>query len=303
VATIAVLAAAALIGLGIGVGPHLFSSDAGASKEFDTQHSVRTLKLPGHGSDLSAAEVAHRFANPRRPIAPAAPDARTAVERFLRGEITRDDRLAYAQLSAADRYTYPTVSTWTHHEAESAQLLTAAITSIVQDRDAADVNVQLHQHASLDEIQGLVPADAHARFHVAREDGGWRVDLLDSRVVADYPSDRSAPAAAVAWAESRVSCAKTPKFQWRAGLYGDGADLVAAQLCDRKGAVHVDGVRPLNDNDSYSALLAAFGPDVGLWARVVPLRAPSAMNLVLAPVGEQWLVIGMLSSSPDGGQG
>jgi hypothetical protein len=225
------------------------------------------------------------------------------VERFLRGEIARDDRLAYAQLSAADRITYPTVNTWTHHEAESAQLLGANIVSIVQDRDAADVNAQLRQHASLDEIQGLVAAAAHARFHVVRQDGGWRVDLLDSRIVLDYLSDRNAPAAALAWTQSRTSCAQTPAFQWRDGLYGDGADLAAAQLCGRKGVVHVDGARPLDDNDSYTPLLAAFGPDVGVWARVVPVRAPSAINLVLAPVGERWLVIGVLGSSPVGGQG
>src|SRR4051812_27329014 len=129
--TFTALAGAALVGLGIGVAPHLFS-DAGATKEFDTQHSVRTLTLPGRGHELSAAEVARRFANPRRPIAPAAPDARVAVQRFLHGAIARDDRLTYAQLSAADRVAYPTVDTWTRHAAQSARLLEATVTSITQ---------------------------------------------------------------------------------------------------------------------------------------------------------------------------
>src|SRR5262249_8762785 len=97
--TVVALAAASLVGLGIGVGPHVFSSDAAASREFDTQHSVRTIHLPGHGHNLSAAELARRFENPRATTTPSAPDPRAAVQRFLDGEITRNDAQSYAQLS------------------------------------------------------------------------------------------------------------------------------------------------------------------------------------------------------------
>src|SRR5262249_14397915 len=152
VTTIAALTGATLIGLGIGFGPHLLSSGASAPREFDTQHSVQHIKLPRKGHDLAAAGVAQRVQHTYTPIPPAAPDPRTAVQRFVDGEIARNDRLSYSQLSLADRVTYPSVSEWTLHEAQSAQVLAGTITAVSQHGDAAGVRVALRQRASLDEI-------------------------------------------------------------------------------------------------------------------------------------------------------
>jgi hypothetical protein len=227
------------------------------------------------------------------------------VQRFLAGEIARNDSLSYGQLSLGDRITFPTLSTWRQREAQTAQLVGATITSIEQRGNAADVRVALRQRASLDEIKGLVTSSAHAVFHVVHEDGGWRVALFSSTVASDYPGSAGARTAALAWIRARTSCdAKgAERLQWRPGLYGNGAELTASQLCHRTNSVRVDDARPLNDNDASSALLAAFGPDAGIWARVVPMRAPIAANLVLAPIGDAWRVVAVLSSSPTGGQG
>ena len=54
----------------------------------------------------------------------------------------------------------------------------------------------------------------------------------------------------------------------------------------------------LLDDAGVSAVTAAFGPDVYAWARVVPVTAPERLELVLAPVGERWLVIGIREASP-----
>ena len=301
--TILALSGAALVGLGIGVGPHVFGSTASGAREFDTQHSAQHITLPGTGRDLSAAAVAQRLENTYKPIAKAAPDPRSAVQRFLDGEIARDDRLSYGQLSVADRVTYPSVGSWTVHEANSAQVVGATITAVAQHGDAAGVRVALRQKPQLDEIQGLVASRANALFQAVREDGGWRVLLASSTIANEYPPASGARAAAVSWTVARQHCASTSALQWRSGLYGDGADLTASQLCHTSVAPQLGVPRALDDSDSSAPLLAAFGPDVQLWARVVPMRAPVHVNLVLAPVGEHWLVVGLLGSSPTGGQG
>ena len=47
------------------------------------------------------------------------------------------------------------------------------------------------------------------------------------------------------------------------------------------------------------ALVEAYGPDVGSWARLVPVRGPQSHFLAaVAPLGEHWRVIGVTS---DGG--
>jgi hypothetical protein len=301
--TVAALAAAGLVGLGIGVGPHVFGSSASGAREFDTQHSAQHITLPSKGNDLSAAAVAKRFENTYKPIAPAAPDPRTAVRRFIDGEIERNDRLSYGQLSVADRVAYPSVSDWTLHEAQSAQLTGATILALSQHGNAAAVRVALQQKPSLDEIQGLVTSRANAVFQVVREDGGWRVLLASSTIASEYPSASAASVAALTWVRDRQHCASGTAVQWRSDLYGDGADFTASKLCNASGTPSLGSPRALDDSDQSAPLLAAFGPDVELWARVVPLRAPVQADLVLAPVGERWLVVGLLSSSPTGGQG
>ena len=53
---------------------------------------------------------------------------------------------------------------------------------------------------------------------------------------------------------------------------------------------------PLEDAADAAPFLAAFGPEVGIWARVVDVETPIALRLVLAPIGEQWRVVGVESS-------
>jgi len=47
-----------------------------------------------------------------------------------------------------------------------------------------------------------------------------------------------------------------------------------------------------------AAAVAAYGDDVFTWARVVPVTAPVTFDLVLAPIGDRWSVIGAVQASP-----
>ena len=49
---------------------------------------------------------------------------------------------------------------------------------------------------------------------------------------------------------------------------------------------------PALGNPEADPYVAAFGPDVLEWARVVPVSGPAQIDVVVAPVGESWLVIG-----------
>jgi hypothetical protein len=41
--------------------------------------------------------------------------------------------------------------------------------------------------------------------------------------------------------------------------------------------------------------VTAFGPETGSWARVVPVTAPVSLRAVVAPIGDEWVVVGVLS--------
>jgi hypothetical protein len=79
-----------------------------------------------------------------------------------------------------------------------------------------------------------------------------------------------------------------------AGLIG--ASARAAALCGADGAIRTGRARALPDTAQDQPFLAAFGGDVHQWARVVRLESPVRQDVVVAPVGEQWLVVGVLQA-------
>jgi hypothetical protein len=77
-------------------------------------------------------------------------------------------------------------------------------------------------------------------------------------------------------------------------LYGP-ADL-PARPCGERGRWTAGAALTLDHAADAQTLLAAFGPDVLTWGRVVPLRGPrSHFYAALAPIGEEWRVMGVLS--------
>ena len=44
-------------------------------------------------------------------------------------------------------------------------------------------------------------------------------------------------------------------------------------------------------------VLASYGPDAATWARVVRLTGPATIDVVTAPLGDTWVVIGATSSA------
>ena len=146
-----------------------------------------------------------------------------------------------------------------------------------EGRALVDSTVELRPE--LDPVVGLVPGTVVATWVVLAEDGGWRVDFGESTLMPQYPPADVAPAAARAWVAERAGCGDKA----RAALLGTGT--LADELCDARGRAQVGAPVALEPSESSDSLLAAFGPDVFTWARVVPVSAPARVGAVLAPVG------------------
>jgi hypothetical protein len=218
-----------------------------------------------------------------------------AVESFLTAEAAGRHESSYGLLSAPDRDRVGSRAAWAAAHVNLPPVTGYAVEALqTMDADTAAVVTRTALRTGLDEVVGLVPARAVGRWVAVREDGGWRVAYGRSRLEPQYPAEAQAGDAARAWVAARQACRRAA--EWDGGLVG--SDRAARRLCRTRGAVAVGRPTPLPDDDpSATALTAAFGPDVYAWARRVPVTEPRALDLVVAPVGEQWLVVGATEAS------
>ena len=128
-----------------------------------------------------------------------------------------------------------------------------------------------------------------------REDGGWRVAYSRSRLVPEYPSDALAGAAATRVGDGPPGVPHRRRVVRRVGRTRRRSPR---RLCrpEWSGRGRLRRL-PVPDDTSASSLAAAFGPDVYAWARLVPVTEPARLDLIVAPVGERWLVIGVREAS------
>lgn len=224
-----------------------------------------------------------------------AASGREAVEGFVAAEIDGDFTRSYGYLSAAGRDEFRSAGRWQAVHADVLPPITGFEPGEVRPTDTGvEVTGTLRLEPGLDEVVGLVPGVADARWLAVQDDDGtWGVDLDASTFEPRYPADDDgAAAAAAAWVRARQRCEQ-------AAEYGDGlvgVTGVADELCNATGAVEVGTPRTLEDVDA-GPFLAAFGDDATTWARVVDVTSPRDLRVVLAPVGDEWLVVGLLSAT------
>lgn len=225
---------------------------------------------------------------------PENPDAVAAVEGFLAAEAQDDFAASFDFLSADDQEQAGDREAWVADHLFLLPPITGfrfAADQVVEDR--VEVMARLELEPGLDELVGLTPGEADATWVAVEENDEWKVAFTESSVVPLYLEDSGAPAAVEKWVEQRRQCAAAT--EWEGGLLGFPA--LADQLCDASGAVEVGEVTNLADAAESEAFLAAFGPEVGLWARVVPVMSPTPMRAVVAPIGAEWVVIGVLDAA------
>lgn len=216
----------------------------------------------------------------------AATTPELAVEGFLALEAAGDFTASYGYLSEKDVQTWPSAAEWELAHADFPRVTGFEI----EDASSEDVTTRLALDSRLDQISGLVPARARGTWPTTPTDAGFRVVYSDVSLQPVYPSDESVPAAAAAYVDSAAACEEAPTYGGQLiGLPG-----YAQELCDADGAPELGATGVLTDSPDSVSLLNAFGPEVYTWARTVEVRGPVAFRLVMAPIDDQWQVIGLI---------
>jgi hypothetical protein len=251
--------------------------------------SVQRLDLPA--APATTAPAGNGTGEPSPVVAGT---ARAAVQRFLRATARGDFTAAYRLLDAAGRKRYPSAARWTRAQADRAAITGVRVGAArPAGGRAVDVTVELTHPAAIDPFAGLVPARTVEVWRARSEGGGWRVAADPVSVRADLPSDRRAPDAVTAWVQRLVGCDRqgAAALQAAGELYGP-ADLAEAP-CRLRGRWTVAGPQRFDQAAEPEAYVAAFGPEVGSWARLVPVQGPGTrFHVVVGPLGDAWRVLG-----------
>lgn len=264
-----------------------------------------TVNLPDRLPDVTFPTVADDGTVNAPPSAvAAAPSPEEAVLRFVQAEASRDDDTAFGLLAAGDRASVGSSGTWQRRHADLPRLRSATVDSVAAgesgDPPTLAVTGTVRFEPSLDEVRGLVPAVADASWQVAREDGGYRVAFGASRFEPRLPDAGQIPAEVSSWVQARQSAGceafttggSRPPGQWSGGLLGVPGK--ATRLCGRSGSVQLGPAGRFTDPTEATPIVAAFGPESLDWARVVSVTAPAPMRIVVAPLDDRWVIVGVL---------
>jgi hypothetical protein len=278
------------LGLAVGVGATL--AVGGLRGGGDPVASVQRLDLPATPATTAPAS---KGTDEVRPV--VAGTARAAVQRFLKATARQDFTAAYRLLDAAGRKRYPSAARWTRAQADRTAItgvrVGAAKPAGKPEGQVMDVTVRLAHPAAIDPFAGLVPARTVEVWRARSQGGGWRVAADPVSVRAELPSDQRAPDAVTAWVQRLIGCDRqgATALQVGADLYGP-ADLAEAP-CKQRGRWTVAGPLGFDEAAEPEAYVAAFGPDVSSWARLVPVQGPGTrFHVVVGPLGDAWRVLG-----------
>ena len=226
---------------------------------------------------------------------PATPEA--AVALYLRSLADGRPEAAYAVIDGPSRQRFPSAASWTRAQADLAIPTSFEIgptRAAFATGDLVEVEVTATHRPSLDPVRGLVPGRSRSLWQARREEAHWRVGALPVSAVPVLPADADATLAVSGWVDRLQACDRAGAAVSQAGTYLYGpADFVQAP-CQTKGEWTVGGAVGLDGTPDAKDYLAAFGPGVGGWTRLVPVDGPgSRFFAVVAPMGDAWQVLGV----------
>ncbi|HVM00086.1 MAG TPA: hypothetical protein VM324_12405 [Egibacteraceae bacterium] len=279
-------AAGFALGIAITVGPSALRGEPAASGPPRGAQDVQLVTSPDNEPPGSLGQAA-------RASSPAA-SPQGAVEAFLEAERARDWETSFLLLSGADRARFRSPAGWVAAHPNALPPVTGYdVQGVAGDGDRAEVMAVTGFEPSLDPFAGLVPARTQATWVVTAEDGGWLVALGDSRFRPLHPAEDAATDTVRDWVAARQDCRSDAALEHHNLL---GVPSLADGLCGAGGPVEVGDVERLRAIDA-GTLLAAYGESVTDWARTVPVTAPTNLRAVLAPIGQDWVVIAVLVGS------
>lgn len=272
------------------------SACSGGTSDGHETSPARQLGLP----DLSSGSIdvtTPLVVDPPR-AGTAALNPTDAVKRFVRAEIDGDEEASYDLLASSDRDAVRTRVAWKAMHSSLPEL----IGFVASDKQAgpSDTEAKITGDAQftprLDEIGGLVTSRAAVTWTAVAEDGGWRVSYQRTSIKPVYLDDKGATESANTWIAARRACAKPdPSLEYSGGIVGSVG--IAAALC-KTTPPKLDTPRRLADRPDPAPVLAAFGPEADAWARIIRVTGPRTFNVVLAPLADRWIVIGLLADGP-----
>ena len=252
-----------------------FHNSPEASRVLDGIDSARPNALAG-------AEL-----EPEAPaLSAAAPTPQEAVTGLLDALVAGDADRSFSLLSAEDRAASGPYATWRDRLLSLPRVVDYQVTGVGSDSVTTDVVFE----PRLDEVVGFVPALAQATWTTIEEDGGHRVAYADSTSEPVLPADAAATQVAERWVTEQQGCRQGP-------IYGGnllGQPTLADTLCGTAGTFKAGPAQGLDGFRDPTLVLNAFGADASTFVRVVPVDGPLALQVALAPLGEDWEVIGVI---------
>jgi hypothetical protein len=277
----------AIAALGIAVGLGVAVVVGGGDSRPSGQASVQRLDLPSPpGSSTRPAEPA------ATPIPARSPQA--TLQAFLQAQARGDFGTSYGLLDRAGHRRYDRPAAWVQAQADRLQPVSFRVGAVRPvGAGVVEVGVEVTHRAAIDPFVGLTPGRTRQVWRIRQQAGRWRIGADPVRVQPLLPSDRGAPAAVQAWVERLLACddAGAGAYQAEGQLYGP-ADLHRTP-CQERGRWTVAAALGFDTLSDPQPFVAAFGPEVATWARLVPVQGPRTRFVaVVVPLGEAWRVLG-----------
>jgi len=226
------------------------------------------------------------------PAGPAMSTAAEALEALLAAEQAGDHAASYALLSSDGRRDYPNVDEWAR---DRQQLAPITAFEVRPEDDEGVVEALVEHEPGLDPFVGLSVGRELQRWEAVEEDGRWLLDA-DPEIEPMFPPDEDAIGVAQAWIDAATACDEgaLAALEGVAQLFGNGT--VRAELCDSGASLQAVDVDEVRSGPASSELVTQYSGDALVWARSVAIEgAPAPMEVILAPIGDDWRVIGVLT--------
>ena len=267
-----------------------------------------SASMPAVPAAAAPAPVAAGGAATPPPLAVTAPPGSpgAALGGFLLRSARGDFAGAYELLDKAGHATYPSAPAWVAAQDDRLQPTGFRIGATRQaPGGAVDVQATVWHKAGVDPFTGLTPGRTDDLWRLHREGGRWRVGADPVKQAPLLPGDRLATAAVQEWVGWLAACQPATAARFEAGGERYGPAALSGLPCRRTGRWSAGAPTGLDQGADISAYVAAFGPAVQDWARLVPVRGPGgrsgpAFFAVAAPIGDGWRVLGTTPASPAG---
>lgn len=223
------------------------------------------------------------------------PHLADAVRDLLAAEQRSDRAGSFLLLSRRSRDEYVDVADWTARRQELPAITGFSIDpgSEGEGGDRSGTVVAVVEHLpGLDPFKGLSAARETQTFSGTNDGEGWLVDG-DPAVERWLPPDQLAVESAASWVAAVQACdqPKALELQAVSTLFGSAEGAVG--LCGKQGRVEPASVERLRPGEASTDIVAQYSTDALSWARVVEITSPAAFSVVLAPLGDDWRVLGL----------